>query len=262
MHAGSDRKCVFLRYIPTPSYTTTTEQRYTTMWRGLVFAVFCLSSVVAQDECLDVSNTCPLKQTCSDMDMVTMGDWICVCDAPTTGMSTMATQPATCTIDECTATCPTCSAGVCTAAGQLCIDPNPAADSLRDWICQCQSPALPTFSYASPAVCVLNECGTKAATCSAAGQTCVDPNIDVNSQNDWECRCNYPHNGVGLQTVATCTYDECLEHFALCVGGGQQCVDANTDAASLRDWKCVCVAPATGEQSHGLADCGMCFEEE
>ena len=225
-----------------------------------VLVVLVAASQVARalDECLDLTirANCPTGQTCSDPDPMVADDWTCTCTAPSTGAPVTGGK-AKCDLDECTMDCPTCQKGVCTAAGQSCVDSHPLGDSLHDWICTCTGASLPAFSYGSPAVCTINECTTpaNAKVCADQKQSCVDPDTKDTSANDWECRCKKPYVGTAKGAAATCVYDECVDNFANCAGAGQTCVDPDTSAQSLLDWKCVCVAPATGEQTRGVALC-------
>ena len=183
------------------------------------------------------SDTCTnVGQSCFSVGMA----FQCLCVAPEQGTA-MAGAPATCTLDECTAVCPTCadqtgSGNSCTLASQTCTDPDKSAGVKSDWFC------------------VLDECTTQGAVCSTASpvQTCTDPNPNANSLGDWSCSCTV---GMGSQVggVASCVVDECVANSATCTAGGQTCNEPNPSVSG--DWECVCMAPAVGTQVGGIATC-------
>ena len=191
------------------------------------------------------------KQTCVDTDKATPDTWMCSCVAPYSGANSVM-APATCTIDECVATCPTCAQNTC-PVGQTCKDSDTSSTSLNDWSCTCD---VGTGTAAgAAAVCVLDECIVQGTTCTASSQLCVDPNTAVSSQGDWVCRCQAPASGEAVAGAAACTVNECDANGKTCTDAGQVCSDQNTASASLNDWTCNCPAPATGMMFTGVATC-------
>ncbi|KAJ9451248.1 Neurogenic locus Notch protein [Diplonema papillatum] len=198
---------------------------------------------VGVGECATNSTCAAAGQSCDDPDVNAAGDFVCSCIAPLTGTGTAA--PASCSVDECAERCGTCAdtgaGNACTVQGSLCIDPDAAV--LGDWYCE------------------LDECTANAATC--VGQTCDDPVKTVVSLNDWTCSCVLPQVGSAPVALATCTLDECTDaaKASICTNGGQTCADPTSDPATVGDWTCDCVAPATGSEKAALATCtfpGLC----
>ena len=233
-------------------------------WTVSALLLFFFNIAHAVDECADVMNSdvcTTVQQTCSDPTPAdpAASDWTCVCPLPSSGSATA--MAATCTLNECTATCPTCaktmSGDVCSDVGQTCVDQNQAWDSTGNWACLCPPGSDGKASYLSVAICSKNECEdqTNYNICFAKHQLCNDPNHLLNSTNDWECVCTDPGVGRALQTTAVCQYDECVDKFAVCASAGQMCVDPNMTLASLRDWKCACTTPSTGEEVGSVAVC-------
>ena len=215
------------------------------------------------DECRTKFAVCEAEgQTCRDGPGT--GDWECVCPPPATG--SLAGGVAACTyVGECETEA---NARVCTQVGQTCFDPRPAVDG--DWVCRCVEPAAGVSTAGAPAVCKLDECTAKCATCAdsgfgnvcaAAGQTCLEGSKSSDDPSDWQCVCSEGQFGQALTAVAVCRVDECLLNhgqFAdLCGADGQTCFDPNTNATGgLGDWQCVCPPPREGAATGGLALCG------
>ena len=183
----------------------------------------------------------------------------CGCIEPQTGANKTG-APATCELDECAATCPTCAdsgaGNVCTANGQRCVEGSKHPETgLHDWQCVCANSGV--AAVAAPAKCSVNECSLKAnkQVCLGAEQVCVDPDTAEDSTGDWYCECHKPWVGKKVAGAAECTYDECMVHAATCQAHGQTCMDPNVAASSSGDWKCVCVAPATGSAVAKAATC-------
>eukprot|EP01060_Flectonema_neradi_P032073 TRINITY_DN5030_c1_g4_i1.p1 TRINITY_DN5030_c1_g4~~TRINITY_DN5030_c1_g4_i1.p1 ORF type:complete len:6131 (+),score=1457.99 TRINITY_DN5030_c1_g4_i1:115-18507(+) len=209
------------------------------------------------DECNSNSICSDQNQACNDPNTspLSTGDWTCSCTGGTL-VGTAIAQPATCIRDECQTITGVGSSinNPCTQAGQLCIDPNKDSSSLNDWTCNCID-STGTGSQA-PATCThTGECISNAQTCSAAGQSCIDPNPSSSVTGDWECRCVPPQTGVGLGKVAVCVLDECVSNEAACHAVGQLCFDPNKTPTNLGDWMCRCASPATGSATAGPAVC-------
>eukprot|EP01065_Artemidia_motanka_P053236 TRINITY_DN982_c0_g1_i1.p1 TRINITY_DN982_c0_g1~~TRINITY_DN982_c0_g1_i1.p1 ORF type:complete len:5664 (+),score=1505.27 TRINITY_DN982_c0_g1_i1:1270-16992(+) len=200
------------------------------------------ANCVHSGECSTNSNTCTVAgQACFDPTASLSGDWQCTCVAPAVGAPT-AGRPAICTIDECAG-----NGAICAARDQTCIDLNTSPSSLDDWECRCREPLVGSAA-GGLAVCTLKgECVANAETCTAAGQTCDDPNTQVSG--DWECTCIAPAVGRATTGTATCILDECSLYGDVCTAAGQQCNDPNTDATVIGDWTCDCV----GSQAQGSA---------
>ena len=94
-------------------------------------------------------------QTCVDPDVATENDWMCICVAPQTGHAGLM-EKGLCGVDECKATCPTCEAGVCGKAGQVCHDPDVSVEG--NWVCKCAPPMIGAEGAQTPAA----ECRGKA----------------------------------------------------------------------------------------------------
>ena len=132
-----------------------------------------------------------------------------------------------------------------------CFDPDTAVSASNDYECRCVSPATGT-AVSSPAACTyVGECrvAANAQVCTDAGQTCVDPDRDVDG--DWQCRCVLPQSGAAgmQQAAAACGTDECTATCATCENGvcsaaAQACEDPDVQAPG--NWVCRCVAPQTG----------------
>ena len=217
------------------------------------------------NECEVLANAaiCPsaANQACEDLNTGLLDDWTCKCAAPWTGAS-VTKAVATCTLDECTVAV---NAAVCAAATQTCNDPNTAV--VQDWACTCQAPATGTPAVKAAATCVLNECLTAAnvIVCTAAGQTCVDPNKSPANKEDWTCACTAPATGAPVvKAAATCVLNECLTaaNVIVCTAAGQTCVDPNKSPANKEDWTCTCTAPATGTPAvKAAATCTTAVDE-
>ena len=206
------------------------------------------------DEC-DISANAAVcttaGQTCVDMDRsdTRLNDWMCVCS---TGVGEGVTRAATCVVDECLAVA---AAEVCSDAGQLCYDPNPAADGLDDWECRCPFPSVGTATKAAATCSFTGECASPSVhrVCTEAGQTCVDP--DVSTDDDWVCVCVAPHLGENSRGVpALCGINDCTAtcekcELGACAAVGQRCIDP--DAAIEGDWLCACPIEGMGEPTAG-----------
>eukprot|EP01060_Flectonema_neradi_P019146 TRINITY_DN2614_c1_g4_i3.p1 TRINITY_DN2614_c1_g4~~TRINITY_DN2614_c1_g4_i3.p1 ORF type:complete len:3253 (+),score=710.66 TRINITY_DN2614_c1_g4_i3:479-10237(+) len=190
-----------------------------------------------EGECQQFSSSCTSNgQTCFDPNVTNSGDWQCLCVAPMTGVAGQM-APATCAIDECIDNGPTCA-----AVGQSCVDKNTHPNSRNDWSCQCPSP-LTGSALGVPANCILDECIDNVKTCSAAGQTCIDPDKNSTSTGNWMCTCV---NSVGQATAAVATCDfpgECKPYSSTCTTVGQTCRDPSS---AMGDWVCECLYPQVG----------------
>eukprot|EP01062_Namystynia_karyoxenos_P024589 TRINITY_DN1959_c4_g3_i1.p1 TRINITY_DN1959_c4_g3~~TRINITY_DN1959_c4_g3_i1.p1 ORF type:complete len:2005 (+),score=462.78 TRINITY_DN1959_c4_g3_i1:73-6087(+) len=161
----------------------------------------------ALDECTVQCPSCAAKPdglgssctnkgyNCSDPNTgsTSTGDWFCTvdeCSVPPTGSSWSSAYAL-------------CASEVLT---QACVDPNTNENSLSDWQCVCQDPYSGSQTGGA-AACVRDEC-TQAAnngTCTAAGQTCRDPDTGITAQNDWLCECVAPLVGNATTAApATC----------------------------------------------------------
>ena len=220
------------------------------------------------DECFENAKVCQdAVQVCEDTDKTAANTWVCKCPDHAAVMNSTLMAPTSCippAENECKIPA---IEKICKEKGQLCVDPSTAAKN--DWTCECVAPAKGTPMKGGPATCVLDECVEDCNTCAhvtcmAAGQTCVDPNTDMQSVKDWECRCVAPRSGKGVATVAVCQLDECNTVCTSCADHGagnacllhdQTCVDPNTDARSTSDWVCVCKPANLGNATVGIARC-------
>ena len=217
-----------------------------------------------QKICLDAG------QYCYDEDPELAGDWVCHCTDPYVQEAPGITEAATCVIDECLATCPTCArkgdGHGYACDGQQCVDPS--GTELGDWRCDCLAPALGS-GLQERAVCVQDECldTQNLQKCTDKGQECVDLHPSDTSLNDWECHCVRPALGSAIGHAAVCKINECLTeaHMQLCHEHGQMCFDPDTTAESADDWICRCPAPAVGSATMTPAECvfvGECAKPE
>eukprot|EP01059_Diplonema_ambulator_P014179 TRINITY_DN2502_c0_g1_i2.p1 TRINITY_DN2502_c0_g1~~TRINITY_DN2502_c0_g1_i2.p1 ORF type:complete len:4005 (+),score=573.78 TRINITY_DN2502_c0_g1_i2:787-12801(+) len=196
------------------------------------------------DECIVNGVTCSMGQTCKDPDFTVDNDWECKCDAPATGSA--VAMAATCSLDECIA-----NGGTCTSVGQTCNDTDVTV--VGDWTCNCVSPATGTPAVGAAATCTeVGECVANAMICTAAGQSCDDPNTNVTG--DWTCNCVQPATGSATAKAASCLLDECITNAATCPAG-QTCEDP--DHSSIGDWVCNCDAPSTGTGNQAAALCSV-----
>eukprot|EP00754_Rhynchopus_humris_P006816 Rhum_TRINITY_DN13226_c0_g1::Rhum_TRINITY_DN13226_c0_g1_i1::g.57918::m.57918 len=211
------------------------------------------------DECQGTNNSCSaIGQTCDDpnKEPCTQGDWVCTCPPPSVG--TQVGGVASCTIDECTATCDTCAGSNCTAGLQLCNDPDKDAASLGDWTCTCIPPAT-GVAVGNTATCVLDECAVAGCptcantTCSVGEQTCLDVNTSALSQSDWICACPPPSDATAVGKLADCSFDECTLYGETCTNSSQTCTDP--DLLVNHDWICVCVDPLSGNATAQVSQC-------
>eukprot|EP01059_Diplonema_ambulator_P033987 TRINITY_DN7402_c1_g1_i14.p1 TRINITY_DN7402_c1_g1~~TRINITY_DN7402_c1_g1_i14.p1 ORF type:complete len:6208 (+),score=1187.89 TRINITY_DN7402_c1_g1_i14:70-18693(+) len=198
-------------------------------------------------ECGKNHATCEAHgQACNDPNDQVNGDWECVCMAPYTGVAKQGV--ASCMYDECFTHWKTCH-----DAGQECIDTNKAATSTNDWTCNCVGSSVGS-AVAKPATCQQSgECKQHAALCLQRNQACFDGSSNA---NDWMCVCAAPEVGIGaVGSFAVCVLDECRTSGIVCQARGQVCYDPNTDPSSLDDWRCDCIAPATGSAVGKPATC-------
>ena len=201
-----------------------------------------------QGECASTFATCTnAKQTCSDPNLTVQGDWQCVCVSPYRTTSRTGAV-ATCIFDECDQNRDTCF-----AVGQTCVDTNTDPRSLGDWKCVCGEPARGEKVGGVAECAFAGECSQQFGVCTAAGQTCNDPNVAV--VGDWECLCVAPQQGSRVGGPAVCVYDECLEFWPTCSGAGQTCFDPNPTPTRRGDWVCNCVEPSQGSARAQAATC-------
>eukprot|EP00756_Hemistasia_phaeocysticola_P042465 Hpha_TRINITY_DN16972_c1_g1::TRINITY_DN16972_c1_g1_i5::g.55882::m.55882 len=223
------------------------------------------------DECIETCPTCAgtacsaSNQICNDTNTARdkLGDWTCTCPPPSEGQATAGT--ASCVLDECTKTCPTCANTTCTAVNQVCNDANEASTSLSDWTCTCAPPSV-TVATAAAATCEYDECvgpGAPGAICAQNGQLCVEP--DNTTTGDWKCQCQCPGcTGEAPQAVADCVVDECAKTCPTCENGtcatgnyGQTCTDPDASSKSTGDWVCTCEPPTVGNSTGAAATCHL-----
>ena len=205
------------------------------------------------DECLIHGDECKkANQTCIDPDVFALNDWECVCPQPSSASRKLGA--AVCELDECVQNRWMCSGA---SPPQDCVDNNKTRNG--DWRCVCLAPSSGS-AVASIAQCALDECVGQCATCakttcSAAGQTCTDPNPTFRSVGDWVCNCPAPSTLQATASAAQCPTDECDRAEHVCLASRQQCVDPNTAGDSLGDWECRCPLPASGSAVKGPALC-------
>ena len=191
-------------------------------------------------------------QTCNDPNPESTGDWQCQCVSPYR-LTIRTGAPATCVLDECDTNRKTC-----TDAGQTCLDPNTDPISTGDWMCMC-GPQSIGQAVTQPAQCAFQgECVENAPTCTAAGQSCVDPNIQA--AGDWQCVCVSPQVGNQVMGVAQCSHDECLEFGQICRNYGQECMDPTPNPGETDDWTCNCIPPSSGSARARPAPCSFVGE--
>ena len=154
------------------------------------------------DECVYKRSVCEAgSQDCVDPVKLSnsTGDWRCNCVLPLTG--TAVGRAAVCDQDECQS-----DGKVCETKLQSCVDLSKAPSSLGDWLCGCVPPSVGVSVLGKPAACALDEC-LRVTTCSAAGQTCVDPVPSPDSLGDYQCVC--PPSSTGMPKTgapAACDY--------------------------------------------------------
>eukprot|EP01064_Diplonema_japonicum_P004296 TRINITY_DN127_c0_g1_i22.p1 TRINITY_DN127_c0_g1~~TRINITY_DN127_c0_g1_i22.p1 ORF type:complete len:717 (+),score=255.71 TRINITY_DN127_c0_g1_i22:416-2566(+) len=203
------------------------------------------------DEC--VTNPCGTGQGCEDPNMLVTGDFECSCPF---GSEHNKGAP----VEK----CDECAVGnvgsPCTWVGhpevtETCSDPNPAADSLNDFVCTCPNGVS---MVGGPAECeTTGECASKPC---GDFQVCSDP--DLNKDGDFMCSCSV---GEGTMTggPATCVYDECKakgQSLSPCPVLTQECSDPNTSPGSTLDFVCSCKDGPNGEKINaskvgGAANC-------
>ncbi|KAJ9463071.1 hypothetical protein DIPPA_29350 [Diplonema papillatum] len=228
------------------------------------------------DECVLFSSICIDEgQTCVDPDTSVRDNWECHCACE--GCVGYAWKmPATCVLSECYSVCPTCAqtsnVGIhaCFAHGQGCAESDTSATATSDWKCLCagDSTVRGLEQLAVTADCgrsPLSECIRYSAFCAASHQSCADPSHSI--KNDWRCNCLFADSTqiVAPQSLATCTYDECVLNCATCEMGictqkGQRCTDPVTTETSLSDWYCECL-PSAGS-GRAIAKAATCTVHE
>ena len=203
-----------------------TDARSTSDWLCVCKAPAAGNATVGVARCvIDECETkgalvCGNGQTCTDPNKVStsLNDWTCTCNLPASGSA--VAMRAHCSLNECGELDPAThfeNYKTCEAAGQTCIDPNPAVDSLNDWECHCPEGHVKKTTAA--AVCVLDECKDTCPTCAdtgggnlcaTKGQTCTDPDTSPSKTGDWTCTC--PEGSPSaIGNVAKCLLDECTE---------------------------------------------------
>ena len=199
------------------------------------------------DECRLSTTVC--SYNCVDPDLRNLNDWTCNCLWPNQGTNTTATD-ASCFLDECLS-----RSQVCLLASQTCIDVDMATNSTGDWECECLAPSTGWNGVAQAAMCNFDECILHNNVCTSSDvgqrQSCVDPNTDFLSRNDWYCLCSPPRNGTNVTAKATCTIDEC-NSTTTCVSPGF-CVDPDLNPLSSNNYFCDCPLPYTSNQSTEIA---------
>ena len=189
-------------------------------------------------------------------------DWMCKCVGDAVGESVASV--AVCMLDECKMNNGRL-AQLCGAAGQTCNDPNKAVlGGLDDWECVCPPPGIGRMT-GKLATCLRDECMEEdvAVVCTAAGQTCQDPNTDARSTGDWTCACSAKPGEtpkVAEGEPAKCVLPPsswCVQHGDTCTFVGQACVPA---ASILDAGSCACIAPQTGPTKVGAAT--VCILDE
>eukprot|EP00756_Hemistasia_phaeocysticola_P021277 Hpha_TRINITY_DN15765_c1_g5::TRINITY_DN15765_c1_g5_i1::g.39540::m.39540 len=201
-----------------------------------------------QGECQDRASICTAAgQTCVDPDEDTMFDWMCMCVSPQVG-SRVGGVVEQCTFDECTLHGHTCN-----DQGQTCNDPSPDARSTGDWRCLCVPPAVGSMQGRAATCSFQGECVANAALCTSVGQTCVDPNLNVN--DDWQCACVAPRTGRATGRQAVCVLDECALYGTICTDAAQTCTDSDQSPGSTGDWVCECIGSGEGSAVAEAAEC-------
>ena len=199
-------------------------------------------------------------QLCRDAQPDITKTGFCMCIPPQVGDDALG-KPATCELNECTETCPTCAntgtGNVCIQNEQTCIEgsTNPVT-GLSDWVCRCLIGG--NTKPLGPAECTQNECepGQPGIVCIAEEQRCTDPDPSTSALGDWHCDCYPPSTGRKIAgVVEKCVYDECIDREGICTAEGQICFDPNDDFKSSGDWKCICPSPAVGEATGAPAVC-------
>ncbi|KAJ9444039.1 Neurogenic locus Notch protein [Diplonema papillatum] len=209
------------------------------------------AAVCVCDECL-MFDVCQSEgQSCFDADKSCdkLDDFTCTCALPAVGTGTASA--AVCLTNECKQ-----YNGTCLTKGQTCFDPNQTVAD--DWECHCPEPAVGT-EVMGPATCFLNECNTSCThcangTCDSVGQTCNDPNMEVDYTNDWTCTCVAPAKGEAMANAAECVCNEC-ETDDTCLAANQSCEDVNTTCGEVPDFVCSCDSPAYGSAVGEAAEC-------
>ena len=205
------------------------------------------------DECILFGSVCTAKgQQCIDRNQAAPDNWECACILPSIGANAIAAA-ATCTYA--TGECQEASIiSICRAKGQHCIDPNPSATSVGDWMCGCTPPYVGDSVLGGVANCRLDECIVNGQTCLSEGQICFDPSDNV--LNNWMCRCTQsPSNTSAVGQPATCVIDStsaCFANSRRCEVVSQRCVETNST------WGCACISPYSGDvASQGVTQCTL-----
>eukprot|EP01063_Lacrimia_lanifica_P023420 TRINITY_DN3093_c0_g2_i1.p1 TRINITY_DN3093_c0_g2~~TRINITY_DN3093_c0_g2_i1.p1 ORF type:complete len:1374 (+),score=137.79 TRINITY_DN3093_c0_g2_i1:95-4216(+) len=236
------------------------------------------------DECEGVCPTCEADaclegrhQHCHDPDDAHLKNWECECTSPYYldpvwyGRGLHLGHTVRCILDECTYPCAHCANDTCTAAGQLCRDTDPVAP--HTWMCECDFPERGNASLAV-ADCTLDECEKTCRDCGERycqlhTQACVDPNVTLESVDDWHCVCTTPYTTSSTTPTreAVCSLDECSATCLTCEKGHcaaaqQTCVDMDTAPSALSTWMCACKAPATALNVAALMEHAVCVLNE
>eukprot|EP01065_Artemidia_motanka_P033395 TRINITY_DN4038_c0_g4_i1.p1 TRINITY_DN4038_c0_g4~~TRINITY_DN4038_c0_g4_i1.p1 ORF type:complete len:1329 (+),score=229.17 TRINITY_DN4038_c0_g4_i1:46-4032(+) len=213
------------------------------------------------DDCRTYAAECSrYGQACQDPDTSVRGDWQCVCVSPQSGTAVtrgVASCAASGQTDECASTS---VRSVCTAAGQICFDPDKS--TANSWTCQCPGGSASAVASAVGS-CSYDECTAICSgcadsgvgnVCTTVGQTCSD--ADQSATGQWKCTCKGGTAGVGeaVAGAAVCVYDECS---ASPCGSGQSCNDPNKVSSRVGDFICTC--NGTSVNATGVAaSCDEC----
>ena len=211
------------------------------------------------DECVKHRGVCEsFDQVCHDPSpaSATQGDWICTCVGSSQEKGSAVGKPASCILDECET-----HGRTCRDVGQLCNDPNTDPASTGDWTCSCTGSGLGEATATAATCTYTGECSQHNNICTTAGQLCLDPDEDVNSVSDWQCRCIPPTTGpAATASAATCIHDECVTYASICEAASQTCSDPNTSPTSLGDWRCECSGQFVGTAVGRVATCSFVGE--
>ncbi|KAJ9465537.1 hypothetical protein DIPPA_07103 [Diplonema papillatum] len=136
-------------------------------------------------------------------------------------------------------------------------------NSVQNWRFTLTPPTksgIPTAVGGAVIGCSVDECADPMhnATCTLAGQLCVDPNLY--NMGDWGCSCVRPLVGFARGRVADdCALDECEADCATCennacASAGQLCLDPVATPESVSDWMCMCQRNETQADGMEIAD--------
>ena len=207
-----------------------------------------MRTCVYEGECQTQAAACSaVGQACFDPNVDVANDWQCLCVYPLKGIAATG-GIAQCVLDECAAG--TSGQSICAAAGQVCTDSQPYANSTNDWTCNCVNP--PSSMLTRPAECNWqNECVNNHKVCTDAGQTCTDDTSNI--MGDWKCECVSPSSGSAIAQKAQCDVNECTTQ-TVCTDVGQICNDP--DLKTSGDWRCSCQGDSKGSALRKPAQCG------